>query len=200
MKMYLQLFKGSDKDGRLWKSRKMRSRSFVKQFLQVMYVGMATLYPTIKDITNTNRTPSNNVTVLSCAVPGFDMCWSSGAALQSDEIGIVIGTGDNAVTVTDVALQSQITNGTGAGQMEHYGCWTYNFTSDASGGSYDIERIFVNNSGNDIIVKEVGIYAGVAISSTGIYGALEVRDVLGSPVTVSDGEHLKVKYTISMAI
>jgi hypothetical protein len=108
--------------------------------------------------------------------------------------GIAIGTGDTAFGIDQYTMVAQIATGTGSGQM------IYNAQSTTT-GSYVGEtwtsttsRIFNNNSGGSITVKEVGLYSYPG--GDGVF--MMERSVLSPTVTVANGAQLTVTYEISM--
>lgn len=107
--------------------------------------------------------------------------------------GIVVGTSDTAFNVEQYALGALIAHGTGAGQ----------FTYQASGfnsKAYALKvwtatskRVFNNNSGGDITVKEIGLYP----QNHDVIFLME-RSVLSPTVLVPNGAQLTATYEISM--
>jgi len=192
-----------------------QSHSFVKAFLQLLYCSASNLTQTIVDIGGVSRTVSNALLAEADVThPGLDShdgflampdtAFVLGRIydISSDEKGIVIGTGSTAITVEDDALDTIIPHGTGSGQMLYSGCWGLNPVSGGGTASFDLERIFRNESGGSIVVAEMGIYAATSMNSTVITDARAfcmLRDVLGTTVTVGDGEYFKVKYTITVS-
>lgn len=114
--------------------------------------------------------------------------WAGGAGVAT---GIVVGTGTTAFDFEDVALDTQVVNGTGAGQLTHTATDTITdaFVGDVvtTTGS----RTFNNNSGDTIDIEEVGLYT----FNNG--SAMAARDVLGATVSVPDAGQLVVTYEIS---
>ena len=143
-------------------------------------------YPFIGNLTNVNNA-SGSLLVLTFLNAGNG----------NSSYGIVIGTGSTANSTSTIALQSQIVNGTGSGQMQ-YGANSY--TSIAVSGntvSFQMNRTFTNNSGASITVAEVGIYMLAAYTNQ--YFAIE-RTVLASAVTVANTTPITVYYTIQLTI
>ena len=187
------------------------AHSFVKAFLQLLYCITSNLSQNIIDSTNTSRAVTNaNFADSDVTHPGLSsrdsLAFQSFAwdplDLNADQKGIMVGTGSTAVAVADDNLVTPIANGSSAGQFVYYGCWGLNYTTGASSASFDIERIFRNDSGGSIVVAEIGIYAGTSMGSgSGSAGKsfCILRDVLGATVTVLNGEYLKVKYTITVS-
>jgi hypothetical protein len=115
---------------------------------------------------------------------------------------IRVGTSDTAFSAEQYGLGGLIADGTGSGQLSHQanvrGSLTYNSKVWLQGWS----RIFNNNSGAPITVREVGLatqafnypYHNVSVTSE-IYNE---RSLLSPSVTVPDGGRLKVEYLIQM--
>ena len=194
------------------------SRSFVKAFLQLLYVETSSLTANVIDIDNTSRTITTSANAgLSITHPGlaakddsFAFSGDIGSAgewpydIFADEKGIIVGTSSTAVAVADDNLVAPIANGTSAGQFVYYGCWGLNYTTGASSASFDVERIFKNSSGGSITVAEIGIYCTATNQTTPsasqVFGFCILRDVISPTVAVGNGEYLKVKYTITVSV
>jgi hypothetical protein len=107
----------------------------------------------------------------------------------------VAGTGTNAVTMTDYALQTLITHGSGAGQLS-YGATTFGPpTTSGKTRYFEFQRSLMNNSGGDITVNEIGIYIYPTSQS---YYYMFLRDVLSSGITLSNGQALTIRYRVSV--
>jgi len=163
---------------------KERCRSFVKAFLQIFSYITSDVTINIIDTGGTSRS-------VSTTNSGAFFIYSGG--LDSWSAGIVVGTSNQPVAITDYAMIALIPNGIGTGKLEYYGSYSCNNTVSGSVASFDIEGIFKNSSGGDIIISEVGVYSKGYYS----YQYCLIRDV-PTPVTISDGEWLKVKYTIQV--
>jgi hypothetical protein len=107
--------------------------------------------------------------------------------------GIMIGTSDAEENYTDRKLGNLITSGVATGQMSYVaGTATFNDDTVAKKMTAVKTRIFNNNSGAPITIKEVGFgYAEI----------LACRDVLSEVnwKTVPNGGQLTVIYTIEMS-
>ncbi|MFQ5826628.1 MAG: ABC transporter substrate-binding protein [Dehalococcoidia bacterium] len=125
-------------------------------------------------------------------VDGYQLRMGAGT---QDSWGIVVGTDDTAVTINDYAMGTQFTNALGASHQ------TQTFTAPAvaaSTCSWTTTRTIVNNSGNPVSIKEIGIYI---IGQNGeTYNHCGVRDVLGAAVSVPDGGSITVTYTFSVTV
>lgn len=117
-------------------------------------------------------------------------------SVDTDDFGIWIGTGTTAVALTDYTLATKIAHGTGATQMTYQATTTGTITSNRQ---YTVSRAFGNTAaGGDIIVAEIGIVVSTQYETTTEGFFLIERTVLGSTVTVSDGQTLTVEYTIDI--
>lgn len=116
------------------------------------------------------------------------------ADATEDDIGLVIGTGNTAPTPADYALETQIVDGNGAGEMEH-GTQTANLGVNISGSesSFNLRREFVNNSGGSITINEVALY-GEYVATGGMW----YRDVISGGDTVPDGSTYRVDLTFTI--
>ncbi|MBA7542366.1 hypothetical protein ES705_34687 [subsurface metagenome] len=111
--------------------------------------------------------------------------------------GIQVGTGTNAESFEDYALQTLIANGTGAGQLSYIASEVHSISYAALTLKNELVRYFNNNSGGGIGVNEVGLVAlGSAGSSQTRF--MTTRDKLPATVTVPDTGQLKVTYTIQL--
>jgi len=136
----------------------------------------------VPDITNTSRDPAGGAVRVN------------GPAGNAN-YGPVVGTGTGAFSWDNYALTTLIAHGTGAGQLS-YGATTFN--APATSGNdryYEVIRTFQNNSGGDITVNEIGLYA-----TNGTYYWCFARDVLGTGVTVPNGQTLTVTYKIKVTL
>jgi hypothetical protein len=112
--------------------------------------------------------------------------------------GIVLGTGDTAFSVEQFALVTPIANGNAANQLL-YGAMDAGIDSYASKiWTHTRARIFNNNSGGTITVKETGLYLAFAMWTNSAGYHMFERTVLGSPVSVVYGGQLTVTYQITM--
>jgi len=184
-----------DKNGKIIKVHKQRSHSFTANFLGAIgeYFYLAYNGSYVANYTMTNI--SNNTFYIE------NMLFAN-AGQGDSSYGIVVGTGTATPTPKDYALGSQISNGTGSGQLE-YGSHTFIPTSGSviiSGNTayFQIIRTFVNQSGASITVTETGIIVKVNSSSGTTQTSLIVHDLLSSPITIPNGSVLQITYTISV--
>ncbi len=127
------------------------------------------------------------------AAPGQGMACNGPAGNTS--YGPVVGSGTGAFDFDNYALGTLIAHGTGAGQLQ-YGLTTFNAPQTSGNDRYfEIIRTFQNQSGGDITVNEIGLYG----NSGGVYYCL-AREVLGSSITVPNGQTLTVTYKIKVTL
>ena len=121
-----------------------------------------------------------------------------GSKVTETNFGLRVGTGTTPVTPEDYELETIIAHGTGSGQML-YSAQTYEAVEVISNTSrFRITRVFTNNSGASISVKEIGAAMGLW-DNTSAYGyLLYLRDVLASPSSVPDGASLTLRYRFSV--
>ncbi len=86
--------------------------------------------------------------------------FTTNAPAGNSTYGIVVGGGTSSISVENYKLDSKYENGTATNQL-NYGIMYYSSSYDnISGSSMAIQtRIFVNNSGNPITIREAGIYS-----------------------------------------
>jgi hypothetical protein len=112
----------------------------------------------VADIAGSSFTYLGGPSGVPSAVPIFSPEGGAGV----DSIGVVVGTGTTAVDKADNALETQINDGAGSGQLDH-GVTTIGSEYDDSGKkSWKISRPFTNNSGGTITIREVALYVQLA--------------------------------------
>ena len=115
------------------------------------------------------------------------------------DYGILVGTSDSKFYTDDYMLYALIASGAVAGQLSYLAQAAPETVFDADLNKWSIThtRIFNNNSGAAITVKEVGLayfgWGNLVIN-------LMARDVLASPVVVANGAQLTVFYTITTGV
>jgi len=117
----------------------------------------------------------------------------------NDEQGILVGTDDGTILPKDInnyALGAKCSEGTGTSQLNYGTHSIVTPVDDDSTYSYaGITRTASNGSGASIGVNEVGLvcYGRWDHNVTSRYFML-IRDILGTPVTVPNGDTLTVSY------
>jgi hypothetical protein len=191
-----------------------RSRSLLQNFAKAISVVMSSPgnTPTAAGglITSTTVTKPDS-TPATIYGEWYDGTYNAGggahiamnAADNDDTYGVVVGTGTATVTPTDYSLASKIPHGTGPGQLD-YDTHTVASSYTSSSSYVEISRVFVNRSGGDVVVREVGLMARNYFKDSGAVRNdvkyLIARDVLPSPVTVKNLGSLTVRYRISLTL
>jgi hypothetical protein len=174
-----------DPKGRIVKRGKQPVKSWVKAWLSLLYAYFSQNITPIVDTGGTSRSVTGG--------SYFRMDASSGNAAQ----GIVAGISDTPVTRDDYKLGSQISHGSGTGQLT-YGAMSHDAPTPYSTG-YLLRsvRVFTNNSGDSVTVKEIGIY--ISWGTTPYYFCI-IRDVLSTPVTIPNGYSWTVRYNFYFVV
>ncbi|GAG42215.1 unnamed protein product, partial [marine sediment metagenome] len=118
--------------------------------------------------------------------------------INVDNYGIVAGTGDTAVENDDYKLETQLTEGAGAGDITHGAVIVGSAALVDSNVDIVHYRPFTNNTGSTIAVKETGIYTSQNLLVSRDHCI--IRDVLGAPIDVPDKCSLTVYYTIRTTV
>jgi hypothetical protein len=122
---------------------------------------------------------------------------------NDDSFGVVVGSSPTPVSPTDYTLAAKIRHGTGSGQLD-YGPATVTSSYGATSSYAEIARTFLNVSGSDVTVREVGIIARSYWKiSTGVIDDVKyliARDILPSPVKVPNLGTLTVRYRVSLSL
>ena len=164
-------------------SRKFLSQSFLIAYARFLFLKMAvTSNQSITDTGGTSRSVTSSIG-----------SWLMEASAGTSTSGLVVGTGTNAVTLNDTALQTQIAHGTGSGQLSYGGSVVELPSSDATSTTLILTRVFSNSSGGSITVQELGAYA---YQST--WEFCIVRDV--QTIIIADGEQLTLNYILKTTI
>ena len=175
-----------DKYGTVLKRICRKSHSMVIAWIDILYIqaNPATSINT-PDITNTP---------IGLAANASAFCMSGGASDLTR--GIVVGTGNTAVAMTDYELAALIADGDNAGQLEYA---TNTFTAPHTIGTsryFTISRVMSNLSGGAIAVAEIGLH----LLYSGPYTFLGVRDVLPSAQSVGNGKTITITYTYKITV
>ena len=129
--------------------------------------------------------------VLGTASGGFGAMENVIGTIGS-ELGIQVGTGDTAFSAEQFNLVALIAHGVTSGTLSYAAQSAATKSYASKIWTITMVRIFNNNSGGSITVKEAGIMR------LGGYPRLLERTVLDSPVAVAIGAQLTVTYEISM--
>jgi hypothetical protein len=132
---------------------------------------------------------------------GIGSTYGLWGAIGIDTQGIVVGIGDTAFSPEQNKLVTGIVHGITAGTLSHaeMNAGSMAYTGGTTTWAHTRSRIFNNNSGGSITVKEVGLYLKSEMygGSNNLFYMME-RSVLAPTVAVANGAQLTVTYEISM--
>jgi hypothetical protein len=171
-----------DPKGRVVKRGRQPVRSFVKAWIVGLYGNFINSMTTSLDTGGTSRTAWINAMAVN-------------APAGNTAYGIVVGTSDTPVTRDDYKLGSQIAHGNATGQLMYGAVSVDAPITYGTGYLTRFIRVFTNNSGADITVKEIGVY-----SYTQQYYYCIIRDVLTTPVTIPNGYSWTVRYNFYFVV
>lgn len=217
-KLILERF---SKDGRLLERRERPSRSFLFQFIELLYVAHAQIGTGVYPMTDIDSAARNidsqslsdqksKCTLQTGSLGGggglyvYDGKYSISSQpgknfLEGSKIGIQAGTGVGGVTPADVALGTRIAHGRAGGELEYGGCEFTNMVFVDPNGEFTLRRYFTNNSGGGITVEEVGIYSAGGVRDTAGYPFCTARDLTGG-VAVANTELLRATYVLQITV
>lgn len=195
IQMYVRI-RVHDKDGNLVHDHEEKSRSLVKAFLAGLLGSMSNanggLSATHNDIAGAGKTISESGATNS-------VLFKAVGAVNDDTNGIIIGTTNTAVDITDEKLAAAISDGTASGEML-FGAQTYDtdITVSDPDATFLTSRTFTNSSGGSITVRETGIYGEIEDTTNSPFDFCIVRDV-PTEVAVSNGSTVTVDYTFKIS-
>ncbi|MBA7680895.1 hypothetical protein ES703_89216 [subsurface metagenome] len=175
-----------DKDGKVTEHRLMRSKSFIRQFLELLWIEFLKPPPKASLIMmDTGGIPRD--------IYENEINFACNAGLGIETHGIIVGTGTTAPTIDDYVMETPIAHGTGAAELE-YSAVTFGApASDASISQFTITRNFSNpGNGGDITVNEIGLYVKGYDGATRYF--MIIRDKVAGGIAVPDGQTLTVNY------
>jgi len=163
------------------------SRSFVKQFIQILECGMRNVNVTgVKDTGGVEREIGSPDLY---SEPLIDCMAGAGV----DDYGILVGTGTTTPAPTDYTLEALIPHGSASGQLDYAGCG-YISTYISNGNIiFEVTRTFTNLSGATIGIREVGLVSRTYYVATRGYFLL-ARDLYTHDL--ADGASITFSYRI----
>jgi hypothetical protein len=126
--------------------------------------------------------------------------WGVGNNTTSNDYGIVVGTNDTAFGFDQHALGALIASGNAAGQLAYQAQLNsvQAYTAGTKTWKTTHKRLFNNNSGALITVKESALYWKGLIFYDQVAAYMLERNVPATPIDVAIGAQLTVTYEISM--
>jgi hypothetical protein len=192
-----------DSNGKIVKRFKRKSKSWVRGFIAVLRAYMIQRYgASVTTVGVTDESgASRSIPDTSPPSPLSVVYICTNADTGDVGQGIVVGSSDTANTLTTYALGSKIGHGTGSGQLV-YSAMTIEDITNPSGNilQFRLTRVFTNNSGADITVREMGLLAKIIDSGGNARSFLLARDVLSSAITIPDGYSLTLRYIIKITV
>lgn len=177
-----------DKNGKVTNHRLMRSKSFVRQFLELLWVQSFQ----IPEVAPYSMRDTANV-LQDVRESALNFGADAGAGVVTH--GIIVGTGTTAPTIDDYAIETIIPHDAAPPTVGALQYSTVTFgapASDATTSQFTITRNFANASGGAITVNEIALYV-IADGATSYYSMI-IRDVIAGGISVPDGETLTVNY------
>jgi len=175
-----------DKDGKVTEHRVMRSKSFVRQFLELLWIQA---YQIPETAPYNMRDTGNTLQDVCEGGLTFDATADVGDVTH----GIIVGTGTTTPTIDNYVVETPIAHGTGGGELQ-YGAVAFGApASDATTSQFTITRDFANASGGAITVNEIALYVKGYKYPTAYYFMI-IRDVIAGGIAVPDGQTLTVNY------
>jgi hypothetical protein len=116
--------------------------------------------------------------------------------LTDDTRGIIVGDGNAAEDFDTFALDSKIAHGSNVGELSYYESTVSGFewsNTAADTARFYLTRMFRNQSGVSINIREVGLSSNLVIGATNNTYLFD-RRVLGSAIEVDDGEIITITW------
>jgi len=182
-----------DKNGKITEHRgPMRSNSFVRQFLELLWIQTLQIPETVLyQVRDTGNA------LQDICESGYTFACNAGIGVVTH--GVVVGTGNAAPTINDFVMGTLITHGVAAGQLQYSAVAFGAPASDATTSRFTITRDFANGSGGLITVNEIGLYTEAYLYNNIRY-FMTIRDVIGGGLAVPNGQTLTVNYQPQAAI
>ena len=197
-----------DKNGNLKERRVEQGHSFLANFIKLLFCSAMVHHApmcdgsvlTLTDTGGTARTGDSDNALLSNSGGISNRFMRANAGIGVDTWGILVGTDDGTLLAKDInnyALGAKIAHGTGSGQLSHGDHSIVPVTHDGATYSYaGITRTFSNGSGASIGINEFGLATMCNWDSGATRYFLLSRDILGTTVTVPNGETLTVSVRV----
>jgi hypothetical protein len=195
-----------DKNGKLIEKGKFPAKSWVGNIVGLLSAIISTWGTTGGGPTGTYT--RSDLTDIGGTARHLGLCSGSssgvtlgGCAPAGDtSAGIVLGSSDTLVSLSQYSLGALISHGTGSGQIQYLATTVETLSKDTT-WLFRIVRTFTNNSGASVTVREIGLYVRLGLSSSPYYySCMLARDVPASPISVPNGSTLTVRYIISHSL
>jgi len=178
------------KTGKITEQLSKKAESYVKQFLQMLFIKMGASVDVIS-MTDTGGVARN---VSEASYPTSYTIFETNAAITDVNYGIIIGTGSTAPTINDNKIETLIAHAT-----MNYSAVTFGApAADNTTSQFTITRNFANVSGGAVTVNEFALYTR-HWDGAFRYFCL-IRDVIGGGIAVPNGQTLTVNYRLQAVL
>jgi hypothetical protein len=202
-------FQVHDKDGKLVFDDRQRGHSWTRNFYNTLLAFIAQYGGTATDnfgagyVTAKQTGGAVSYTERAVYLGDYEILnHGITEAAATGNFGVKVGTSDTAFSPEQYALGAAITNGVGAGQLAHIAMGktlaNYDNTPGAEKWIATSIRVFNNNSGSLITIKETALYWHGTVFQGALLNWMWERSVLSPAVDVPNGAQLTVTYEISM--
>lgn len=196
-----------DKDGNITDHRVQEGKSFLRGFIEILYViflGNCRWDSTLYNKWENGYYIRNNKNLKRLCFARTEnkgYTFDADGGVGEEDRGVAVGTGNTAPNISDYDLETIIDHGTGSGELQ-YGAMTYGLpATDATLSHFTLTRDFANDSGGSITVNEAGVYYRVIAYQYGTdhVHVLGIRDIISGGISVPDGQTLTVNYRLQAA-
>jgi len=187
-----------DKNGKLLSHEKGICKSFVANFISWLSIWFSITTPnTEASAININDTGNSSraIPIQGSAYQGYYGTFSG--AIGVTAFGIVIGSGNTPTTISDIALTTLITHGTGAGQLVYNAQTQEPVSVVAPNAGVRATRTFTNNGSASVTAYEFGWYFSQYDTTGSQRFFCMMHDLFTTPQTVPVGATMTVRYKIS---
>jgi len=195
-----------DKDGKVVKRKRMAAKSWVgnivgllRALLAGLTIGTSGTVYGVYGCTPADLVDTSNVARGLCTTGPSGTYLGGVAGSGDDSFGIVVGSNDTPVAMTQFNVLGKISHGSGSGQLL-YGATSITTLTKDSVWYFKVTRTFVNQSGGDVVVREVALIFRFFVTQTALGTFMLARDVIPGGITVPNGGTLTVEYTISYSL
>lgn len=180
-------YKIIDRNGRIKKTYRGKSKSYVLNFMKLLRVLLYSTGETLKDDTG------SDIVVQKSNLPNVGVASEEG----NDNYGVLFGSGTQGFSVDQYNLASKINHGDGDNLLHYNAVEVGDIdTSETGVVKLPVKRSATNNGSVDVTVNEVGLFVKITVSGTDYYFMLARDDISSSPVTLSPGDTLIWTYNI----
>lgn len=194
-----------DKDKNVVRELNVPGNSFLMNFMYMVYAVLTFSNPTVKDTSGSpvpltlyrvEKTVRMTIEDREINYDRYQAGFIAWANKEDDSHGILIGSGTKIVDPKDYTLSSKIPHGIGSGKVLYLSCSVGSTEVTGDMARLTISRSFLNHSGSDITVTELGLAVRQFNPETNI---LLIRDQIPA-VTVPNDYTLYVTYSLVVSV